>query len=103
MGPQIYPTPARKQLQAVSDELVGGRDAHAGKYHSGLGTALLSGHQNLGAGRALGIGQHAVLLDDQRLAQRNHEQHAQHAAAEGDQGNLNQRRGSHSPIAHPHK
>ena len=42
--------------------------------------AALAGDQHVGAGGAFGIGQHAVLLDDQRAPQRHHHQHAEDAA-----------------------
>ena len=60
---------------------------------NGLGAdaALFAGDQDLGAGSAFGIGQHAVLLDDQRRAQGDHHQHAQQAAHQSDQADLHER------------
>ena len=50
---------------------------------AGLRPPLLSRDQHLRAGRALGVGQLPVLLDDQVPAQRDHHEHAEHAAGEG--------------------
>ncbi len=48
--------------------------------HLGERAALLAGDQHVGAGGAFRVGQDAVLLDDQRPPQRDHEQHAEDAA-----------------------
>ena len=69
-------------LQSVGNELVQGGNTQAGEYGGGLGAALLTGDQHLGAGLSLGVGQHAVFLDDQGAAQGDHHQHAQQAAAQ---------------------
>ena len=58
-----------QRAQAESEEDAAGKRA-----------ALLSGNQHIGAGRALGKLQLAVLLHNQIAAQRHHEQHAQKAA-----------------------
>ena len=54
-------------------------------HEHGLGhvAAPFAGDQDVGAGGAFRVGQHAVLLDDQRAPQRHHHQHAEHAAGEG--------------------
>ena len=44
--------------------------------------AALAGDQHVGARRPFGIGQHAVLLDDERAPERHHHQHAHDAAGE---------------------
>ena len=76
---------AGEDLEAVADELVGSGDAQAGEHHAGLAAALFTGQQHLGAGGALGEGQHAVLLHDEGLAQGHHEDDAQDAAHQGNQ------------------
>ncbi len=47
---------------------------------AGEGAAAIARHQNVGARRAFGIEQVAVLFDDELAAQRNHEKHAQPSA-----------------------
>ena len=44
-----------------------------------------------------------MFFHDQGLAQGYHEQYAQNAAAQRNQGNLNQGRGALPPFAHPHE
>ena len=51
-------------------------------------TALFTGQQNVCTGGAFRVQQGGVLLDDQGVAQGHHEQNAQNAAAQGDQGDL---------------
>ena len=91
------------QLQAVGHELVDRGDAETPEHGGGAAAALLTGHEHLGAGLALGIAELAVLLHDQRRAQRDHHQHAQHAAAQGDQADLHD--GGHvaKSLRRPHK
>ena len=50
--------------------------------------AAFAGDQHLGAGGAFGIGQHAVLLDDERAAERHHHQDAENAAGKREQEDL---------------
>ena len=42
--------------------------------------AAFTGDEHVGAGRAFGIGQHAVFLHDERASQRHHHQHAEQPA-----------------------
>ena len=44
--------------------------------------AAFAGDEHVRAGGAFGVGQHAVLLDDEGAAQRHHHQHAEDAAGE---------------------
>ena len=44
--------------------------------------AALAGHQDVGARRALGVGQDAVLLHDERAPQRHHHQDAEDPAGD---------------------
>ena len=62
--------------------------AEAAEDHRRQLAAALAGDEHFGAGRAFGVGQHAVLLDDQRAAQRHHHQHAEDAAGEGQHRDL---------------
>ena len=62
--------------------------AEANKYITRMPTAGLVGHQHMGAGRALGIRQFAVLPFDQKPAKRNHEQHADESTGHGQQRHL---------------
>ena len=50
--------------------------------------AAFAGDEHVRAGRAFGVGQHAVLLDDQRAPQRHHHQHAEDAAGKGEHRDL---------------
>ena len=50
--------------------------------------AALAGDEHVGARRALRVRQHPVLLHDQRAPQRHHHQHAEDAAREGEQRDL---------------
>ena len=73
----------RRRLPQPEDlhrDLVERRDPEAVEHQLGERAALLAGDQHVGAGGALRVGQHAVLLDDQRPPQRDHEQHAEDAA-----------------------
>ena len=63
-------------------------DAEAAEHQRRQLAAALAGDQHVGAGRAFRVGQHAVLLDDQRAAQRHHHQHAEDAAGEGQHRDL---------------
>ena len=58
--------------------------------NTGLGqrAAALAGDEHVGAGRALRVGQHAVLLHDERAPERHHHQDAQDAAGEGEHRDL---------------
>ena len=63
-------------------------DAEAGEHHRRQLAAALAGDQHVGARRAFRVRQHAVLLDDERAAQRHHHQHAEDAAGEGEHRDL---------------
>ena len=64
----------------ILEEGVERAQAEAEEDAAGKRAAVLAGHQHVGAGRALGEVQVAVLLHDQLPPQRNHEEHAQKAA-----------------------
>jgi hypothetical protein len=51
-----------------------------------VNAAALAGDQHLGARRPLGVGQVAVLLDDQRAPQRDHHEHAHQTACDRQDG-----------------
>ena len=74
-----------EDLEAVAHQLVDGGDAQAGEHGACLAAALFTGQQHLGAGGALGEGQHTVLLHDQGLTQGHHEDDTQNAAHQGNQ------------------
>jgi hypothetical protein len=61
-------------------ELVDEGDSKRLEYRLGMDAAALTGDQHLRARRSLGVGQIAVLFDDQRPAQRNHHEDAHQAA-----------------------
>ena len=66
-------------------------DAEPQEDRLGQRAAAFAGDQHVGAGGALGVGQHAVFLDDQRAPQRDHHQHAENAAGDGEDGDLRSR------------
>ena len=68
------------QPQHAHQHPVARRREHTLEDLFGQAAAALAGHQDLGAGGAFGVGQLAVLFDDEAAAQRNHEQDAEHAA-----------------------
>ena len=90
-------------LQSVGNELVQGGNTQAGEYGGGLGAALLTGDQHLGAGLSLGVGQHDVFLDDHGAAQGDHHEHAQNTAAQGDQTDFHQRGHAAKALVGPHE
>src|SRR6185437_14286129 len=53
------------EAERIHEELVDAADGEAPKDAAGEVAALLAGLQHVGAGRAFGVGQHAVLLDDE--------------------------------------
>ena len=63
-------------------------DAEAAEDQRGEFSAALTRHEHLGARSAFGIGQDAVLLDDQGPAERHHHQHAENAAGKGQHRDL---------------
>ena len=63
-------------------------DAEAAEHGLRQRAAALARDQHVRARGAFGIGQHAVLLDDERAAQRHHHQDAQDAAGEGQHQDL---------------
>ena len=63
-------------------------EAEAHEHRARELAAAFAGHEHVGARRAFGEGQHAVLLDDQRAPQRHHHQHAEQAAGEREHGDL---------------
>jgi hypothetical protein len=69
----------------ILEEGVDRAQAEAEEDAAGQRPSALAGDQHIGAGRALGVSQVAVLFDDQLAAQGNHEQHAQPAADQGQQ------------------
>ena len=86
-------TLAYPEGQACAEVLIAGEEggAKASTVFSGLGiAALFTGNEYLGTGLSLGVGQHAVLLDDQSAAQGDHHQNAQHTAAQSDETDLHQ-------------
>ena len=58
-------------------ELVEHRDADAREHHLREVAALLARDEDVGAGRAFRVRQVAVLLDDERPAERDHEEDAE--------------------------
>lgn len=94
---------AREQLQAVRHKFISGRDAETREDGRRLGAALLARDQHLCTRLSFRIGQHAVLLHDERTAQRNHEQHAENAAAQRDQADLQQAGDIAQPLVRPHE
>ena len=73
--------PQREQLVRHG---VDERRPEPGEHGLGHLAAALAGDEHLGAGRALGIGELAVLLDDERAPHRHHHQHADDAAHRGE-------------------
>ena len=71
---------ARRRRDSRSGKRVERAQAEAEKDAAGRRAAAGAGLDHVGAGRAFGILQDAVLLDDERTAQRHHEQHAEIAA-----------------------
>src|SRR5208282_5287642 len=66
----------------VLEERVQATESEAEEDARGEAAAALSGDQDIRAGRALGVEQRSVLLDDELAAQRDHEQHAKPSAEE---------------------
>ena len=66
----------------VLEEGVEAAEAEAEEDAGGEGAAALAGDQDVGAGGAFGIGEGAVLFDDELAAQRDHEEDAEPAAEE---------------------
>ena len=66
----------------VLEERVEAAEAEAEKDARGEGAAALAGDQDVRAGCAFGVGQGAVLFDDELAAQRDHEEHAEPSAEE---------------------
>jgi hypothetical protein len=64
----------------VLEEGIDAAQSEAEEDAAGEGAALLAGDQHVGAGRAFGVLEIAVLLNDELAAQGNHEQYAQPAA-----------------------
>ena len=86
--PSERPIAVRKDLDDPRDRLPERPDAESEEHRLGELAAALAGDEHVGAGRALGIGEHAVLLDDERAAQRHHHQDAEDAAGEGEHRDL---------------
>ena len=72
----------REDLHDPRQRLPQRADAEAHEHGLGEGAAALAGDEDVGAGGAFGIGQDAVLLDDERAPQRHHHQHPEDAAGE---------------------
>jgi hypothetical protein len=70
------------QQVVVLEERVQAAEAQAEEDAAGKRSAALAGLENVGAGRALGVWERAVLVHDELLAQRNHKEDAQPAAEE---------------------
>ena len=92
---------AGEQLQSICYKFVQSRKTQALKYDTGLVTAFLACQKNLGTCLSLRIRKYAMLLYNQRLTQRNHEQYAQAAANRSDNRNLRQRRRACTPLGSP--
>ncbi len=73
--------PGREEI-GVLEERVEAAQPETKKNAAGERAAFFAGDENVGAGRAFGIGQGRVLLHNELPAQRNHEQHANPAADE---------------------
>ena len=69
---------------AVLEDGVEGAEAESEEDAGGGGTAGGAGLDDVGAGGAFGVLEDAVLLDDERAAQGDHEEHAEIAADEGE-------------------
>ena len=68
----------------VLEEGVEAAEAEAEEDAGGEGAAALAGHEDVGAGGALGVDEGVVLVDDELAAQRDHEEDAEPAAEEGE-------------------
>ena len=66
----------------VLEERIQAAESEAEEDARGEAATALSGDQDIRAGRALGVEQRSVLLDDELAAQRDHEQNAEPAAEE---------------------
>src|SRR5215472_5085134 len=71
---------AGPRLHGVHQEGIHAAETKSPKHASGKRASALPGHQNVGASRAFGKGQVAVLFDDQLAPQRDHEQDAEPAS-----------------------
>ena len=78
----------REDLDDPRQRLPERADAEAHEHRPGQRAAALAGDEHVGAGGAFGIGQDAVLLDDERAPQRHHHQDAEDAAGEGEHRDL---------------
>ena len=72
----------RPEAQSTHHQLVDAANREADEHGSRELPTPLPRNQNLGARRALRVGELAMLLDDQILAERNHEEHAEQSADE---------------------
>ena len=90
-------------FDTVDDKLKRGGKAHARKYGGGIRSAFLTRKKHLGARRSLGIRKNTVLLDDQRVAQRNHKEYAEKTAEKSDQRNGNKTGLLHLSLCRPQK
>ena len=86
--PSERPIAGGKDLDDPRDRLPQRPDAESKEHRLGELAPALAGDEHVGAGRALGIGQHAVLLDDERAAQRHHHQDPEDPAGKGEHGDL---------------
>jgi hypothetical protein len=80
VGPELRRARPCAEEIFILEEGVERAQAEAKEDAAGKRAALLAGNQHVGAGRALGKLQVLVLVHDQLLAQRHHEQHAEKAA-----------------------
>ena len=68
----------------VLEEGVEAAETEAEEDAGGEGAAALAGHKDVGAGGALGVGEGAVLFDDELAAEGDHEEDAKPSAEEGE-------------------
>ena len=78
----------REDLKDPRQRLPQRPDPHALKYRTRQRAASFARDQHLGARRALGVRQHAVLLYDERAPQRHHHEDAEDAPREGQHRDL---------------
>ncbi|MNX69883.1 hypothetical protein D3C86_1011180 [compost metagenome] len=78
------------EVSSGVEDLVEGPDEEAHEDDKGVGAALLADDEDVRAGGALGIGQPAVLVNDEALAQGDHHEHAQKPAQKGDHEDANE-------------
>ena len=83
-----WPTSAPRQVEDAGHRLPQRAEGEPAEDERRELPAALAGDEHFRAGGALRIGQHAVLLDDQRAAQRHHHQHAENAAGKREQEDL---------------